>query len=406
MLNTIDKYILRQVARPLLACLGIVLLVLLAERLVRLLDFTLGKKTSFTVVFELLAYLVPHYLGSAIPAALFLGLLFAFNQLSKNHEIDGMMAAGIGLHRLLRPVFLIAVSFSVASLAIFGWLQPHMRYAYRSAVFDIRSIDAFYLAEEGVFMQAGSRTFIIDKLNRDENTFERIFVFDYAGPNGAETLTASGGRLVVVPGQTRPVLQLDNGQRIIVDRWPTFKQQGEVVSGSVAKFESTSIPLGKIAKDIFRTRGIDERELTLPELFNLMDTPPPQSDVATMRAELHRRVINILAMLVLPMLAIPFAIGRARSPRAYRMAFALALLFGFHEIIEQGALAAKLGTLSPWVSMWLPMGAMAIFAAWRFWQASFRIGGETFDKWVQPFSEGLNRLAANLIGKLGGGTAK
>ena len=44
---------------------------LLAERLVRLLDTTLGKKNSFGVVFELLAYLVPHYLGTAIPAAFF-----------------------------------------------------------------------------------------------------------------------------------------------------------------------------------------------------------------------------------------------------------------------------------------------------------------------------------------------
>ena len=59
--------------------MAIGLLVLLAERMVRLLDATLGKKNSFAVVFELLAYLVPHYLGLAVPAALFLGLLFGFN---------------------------------------------------------------------------------------------------------------------------------------------------------------------------------------------------------------------------------------------------------------------------------------------------------------------------------------
>ena len=96
MLTIIDRYVLRQVAKPLATAMAIGLLMLLAERLVRLLDTTLGKKNSFGVVFELLAYLVPHYLGTAIPAALFLGLLFGFNKLSKDSEIDAMMATGNG----------------------------------------------------------------------------------------------------------------------------------------------------------------------------------------------------------------------------------------------------------------------------------------------------------------------
>ena len=64
MLTIIDRYVLRQVAKPLATAMAIGLLMLLAERLVRLLDTTLGKKNSFAVVFELLAYLVPHYLGT------------------------------------------------------------------------------------------------------------------------------------------------------------------------------------------------------------------------------------------------------------------------------------------------------------------------------------------------------
>ncbi len=77
MLRIVDRHVLRQVSLPLAGTLVIGLLMLLADRMVRLLDTTLGKKNSFSVVFEMLAYLVPHYLGTAIPAALFLGLLLA-----------------------------------------------------------------------------------------------------------------------------------------------------------------------------------------------------------------------------------------------------------------------------------------------------------------------------------------
>ena len=71
--------------------------------------------------------------------------------------------------RMARPVILMGVLISVISIIIMGWVQPYARYAYRSVVFDIQNVEIFYLAEEGVFMQAGDRTFIIDKLNRATN---------------------------------------------------------------------------------------------------------------------------------------------------------------------------------------------------------------------------------------------
>jgi lipopolysaccharide export system permease protein len=400
-LTIIDRYVLRQISAPLLASLGIGLLVLLAERLVRLLDVTLGKKNSFGVVFELLAYLVPHYLGTAIPAALFLGLLFGFNKLSKNHELDGMSAAGIGLHRLLRPALMLALLFSVLSLAMFGWVQPLTRYAYRSVLFDVKNVDAFYLAEEGVFMQAGSRTFILDKLDRQTNSFQHIFVFDYKGPSGAETMTASSGALITVPGQPRPVLRLDSGHRLLLERWPTLSNNGVPIAASVSTFKQTDTPLGKVSKDLFRPRGDDEREMTLPEIYARMDNPPESTTTTAMRTEFHRRIINVLAMLILPILAIPFAVGRARSPRAYRMAIALVLLVAFNEIIEQGAVMAKLGHASPWIAMWLPMALLGGFAIWRFHAASFRIAGEGLDTLFMPMTDAISRVVTKLRTRMG-----
>ena len=386
---------------PLAASLAIGLLMLLAERLVRLLDVTLGKKNSLGVVFELLAYLVPHYLGTAVPAALFLGLLFGFNKLSKNHEIDAMTASGVGLHRLLRPALMLALLFSLASLAIFGWLQPMTRYAYRSVLFDVKNVDAFYLAEEGVFMQAGTRTFILDKLDRSSNSFEHIFIFDYNGPNGAETLTASSGVLVPVEGQTRPVLHLKTGHRLLLERWPTLAIAGPIVPASIAEFATTDTPLGRVSKDLFRPRGDDEREMTLTEIYSSLEKPPAGTTKSAMSAELHRRIINIIAMLVLPFLAIPFAIGRARSPRAYRMAIALVLLVAFHEIIEQGAVVTKVSGVSPWLTLWLPMALFASFAFWRFYVASFSIIGEGLDRWLGPLNDRIEMFTSKVKRRLG-----
>ena len=401
MLTIIDRYILRQVAKPLVTAMVIGLLMLLAERLVRLLDTTLGKKNSFGVVFELLAYLVPHYLGTAIPAALFLGLLFGFNKLSKDSEIDAIMATGTGLHRLARPVILLSMVLAGLSLFIVGWLQPQTRYAYRSVLFDVKNIEVFYLAEEGVFMQAGTRTFILDKLNRSNNTFDHVFLFDYKGPGGSETLTATSGVLIPVEGQRRPVLRLDNGHRLKLDRWPTLDDNTAIPSASIAEFATSDTPLGKVSDSIFRPRGEDERELTLPELYAQLDAPPKGSTHNSMLAELHLRIVSVITFFMLPLLAVPFAIGRQRSQRGYRFGLALVIVIAFHEIIEQGAVATKVSGLSPWLSMWLAFILITLFAMWRFYTTCFTLRPDRLGGAVDSFGAGVTRLWRPLARRFG-----
>jgi len=403
MIRIVDTYVLRQVIKPLAGAMAIGLLVLLAERMVRLLDTILGKKNSFAVVFELLAYLVPHYLGLAVPVALFLGLLFGFSKLSKDSELDAFMASGVGVGRLTRPVVMLALALTAISIFIIGWAQPHTRYAYRSVLFDVRNIDVFYLAEEGVFMQAGTRTFIIDKLERSTNAFDRIFLFDYRGPAGSETVTATHGKLIEVPGERRPVLRLEDGHRLKLDRWPFGAANSDPPTAVVSNFAEAETPLGKVTDAVFRGRGDDERELTIIELWQQLDTPPRRSNKDQMRAEFHKRLIDMLTLLVLPFLAVPFAIGRGRGQRAYRFGLALVILIVVHEIIEQGAVATRTSGTSPYLTMWLPFGLISAFAAWRFWLAAFVLRADRLDNIIDRLSVTANAFWARLIRRFGFG---
>jgi lipopolysaccharide export system permease protein len=394
-IRIIDRYILRTVMVPLLASFSIGLLMLLAERLVRLLDSTLGKQDSIGLVFKMLAYLVPHYLGTAIPAALFLGLLFGFGNLSKNHELDAMLASGFGLHRLARSTVLLATLFAVASFLVFGWAQPYTRYAYRSVLNEIESVDAFYLAEESVFMQAGTRTFILDKLNRSDNTFSRVFVFDKDDQGGTDTMTAFDGRLIAVPGEVRPVLRLNNGTRLVTE----LSTVGATVDRTLehSTFAQIDTPLGKEGRGLFRPRGADERELTLAELaFGHKQTGSKVSATAT-RAELHHRLVSMTVLLLLPFIALPFATGKVRAFRNYRIGIALVLIVAFHEVIENGAVAAKSGTVSPYLALWLPVVCLALFSLWRFYQTAFSVPGNRTDQVFAAISAVFSRMFSRFV---------
>ncbi len=399
MLRLVDKLVLRQVSMPLAAALVIGMLMLLADRMVRLLDVTLGKKSSFTVVFEMLAYLAPHYLGTALPAALFLGLLLGFGRMSANSETDALMATGVGLNRMARPVIVLGLLMSVLSLLIMGWVQPHARYAYRSVVFDIQNIDVFYLAEEGVFMQAGNSTFILDKLNRGDNTFERAFIYHDKGPQGSDTVTAAEGALIEQPNGQRPTLHLKNGHRIVFGADAASADPS--LTGETTEFVESDTPLGRISKDLFRPRGLDERELTLPELFLALKTPPPKATRDEVASELSERLVTAASILILPYLAIPFAVGSRRSARGFRTGTALVLIVIYNEIIQQGASASNRGVAPPLLTMWLPFLLLAAFAAWRYTRTCFTLRNDPVSAAIDRVGEYAGGLRASLTRRLG-----
>ena len=400
-LSTGSAYVVRQIIKPLLAALAIGLLVLLAERMVRLLDVTLGKKNSFTIVFEMLAYLVPHYLGLALPAAFFLGLLFGFNKLSKASEIDAFMASGVGLHQLTRPVIGLALVFTLIGVLIFGYVQPHARYAYRALIHTVKNVEIFYLAEEGVFMQAGKRTFILDKLSRRDNRFERIFLFEDKGEKGSETISSSAGALVEIEGERRPVLRLENVHQLQVNGWPSTDRETALPKSRVAEFKSVDTPLGKVRAVFFRLRGNDERELTLGELYVRQNAPPKGATLQDMKAELHRRIISIFTIPILPILAIPFAMGRRRGQRAYRFAVALILLIAYNEILEQGALSVRVQDASPYVAMWLPWLALVAFAGWRYYRTCFTLRPDGLEPIFDRVTEALRWCMRRVLSAAG-----
>src|SRR3546814_1662793 len=68
-----------------------------------------------TLLLQMLAFLVPHYMALALPAAFFLGVLLAFSRLHQNRELDALGSAGIGLRRLLSPVLLLALVLTAPS---------------------------------------------------------------------------------------------------------------------------------------------------------------------------------------------------------------------------------------------------------------------------------------------------
>ncbi len=99
----IDRYLLRLLFWPLVGCLGVTVVALLLERILRLLDALSQSSARFGYVAQLAANLVPHYLGLALPVAFFVALFIVISKLSDGSEIDALLASGQSLERIALP---------------------------------------------------------------------------------------------------------------------------------------------------------------------------------------------------------------------------------------------------------------------------------------------------------------
>lgn len=370
-----SRYILSQTFKPLLIAILIALLILLTERMVRLLELTLGAKSSMGLLFEMLSYLVPHYLGTAIPIAFFLGIIIAFNKMSLDSEIDALFAAGAGLHQQVRPVMALSLLILVITALLFGYLQPHGRYAFRSLVYQLRNIDLYYLMEEGVFTEIGKHTLMLETLDRNSRYFKQVFIFEDRGKKGMMVVTAQEGTITASEEGQQAILKLKYGRQFQLDSpglnagstWTSDK------SANFADFEEVSTPIGSAGSRLFRSRGQDERELTLIELWENLDTPPEDTTRERMTAELHMRLIRIISLPLLPLLAVPFALSRRRSDRFYRIALGLVILIIYNEIVKLGETSVDRGNTTVLIGLWMPFMVFASFCIWCFLRSAFSI---------------------------------
>lgn len=349
----------------------VALLALLAERALRVIDLVVGWQGSLLVIVEMLGYLIPHYLGLALPIAFFLGIMLVFGRLSKEGEIDAMMAAGAGMPRLIRPLILAALFLTLIEALLVSYLQPFSRYGYRAAIHTVTSVSFQRLLQPGIFTTLGQTTYIVSDLSDDRSQIEQIFLYSKRDDGSSVVVTAETG-MIEPPAETQPlILKLRNG---VNQALPAASADGGALGQALTlRFGEFETDLAGSEPKPFRPRGDDEREYTLVELAGYLGAPPEHVRADEISAEFHGRMVRILTIPLLPFLALPLAIERRRSQRSSGLVIGLAILIGYNQIVQFGESMADDGQVSAFVGLWLPYLVFAAIACSIFYRAAFRV---------------------------------
>lgn len=386
MLPAIDRYIARLVFFPMLGTLVLSAMLLVLDKMLRLFDFVATEGGPVSVVWRMLANLIPEYLSLGIPIGLMLGILLAFRRLATSSELDVLKGVGMSFERLLRVPYAFAIALALLNLAIVGFIQPLARYAYEGLQFELRSGALGASIKVGEFTSLGNRmTLRIEESYDDGSSLRGIFVRGENNDGQTVSATASRGQFLATDDPDTIILRLTKG--VLIHESPKFAVP------RVLTFDNHDLPIPLPKIDVFRTRGGGDRELTIPELMVVgQDSRTPPATRLALRANFHFRIVEVLSMFLIPLIAIALAIPPKRSTSSLGVFLSIVLLVTQHKINQYAEDLGARGTVDPIIALWVPFLLFAMLAVWMYYTVAHVPGG-------QPIGA-LERVAAKVGGHI------
>ncbi len=345
-------------------------MLLVLEKMLRLFDFVATEGGPVSVVWRMLANLIPEYLSLGIPIGLMLGILLAFRRLATSSELDVLRGVGMSFGRLMRVPYAFAFALALLNLAIVGFIQPYARYAYEGLRFELRSGALGASIKVGEFTKLGSRmTLRIEQSYNEGRNLRGIFVRGENKDGQSVSATAAEGQFLATDDPDTIILRLTRG--VLIHESPKFAVP------RVLTFDSHDLPIPLPKIEAFRTRGGADRELTIPELLVVgHDEAEPLATRLESRANFHFRIVEVVSMFFIPLIAIALAIPPKRSTSSLGVFLSIVLLVTQHKINEYAEALGARGAVDPLLALWIPLLLFGALAVWMYYTVAHVPGGQ------------------------------
>lgn len=379
--TAIDRYIFRLTLVPMLSVFVIAASLLLLDKMLRLFDFVAVEGGPVTIVFKMLANLIPEYASLAIPLGMLLGILLAFRKLATSSELDVMRAVGMSYTRLLRVPYMITLVLAALNLLIVGYLSPLSRYYYEQTEFQLRS------GALGASIKVGEFTTLKDKMalrveeSRDGGR-ELVGIFARIADDKGQVLSISareGQFLASAENRDTIILRLVDG---------SILQENKTAPTRVLSFSQHDLPIDLPKIEAFRARGGKEREYILPELLKIGWSDQVDDNIRNpIQASFNYRLVEVVMMGLLPLLAVALAIPPKRSSSALGVFLSIVMVVAYHKVNQYGEDVAALGIIDPVIALWGPFALFAALILWMYYRVAYVPGGQAIGALESVFAK-------------------
>lgn len=342
--SIIDRLLFREVIKTLLVIVAVLLLLMLANTLVRF----LGQAAIGVISNELMLVLVGLNMlkltGFIIPPAFFFSILWVMGRMYRDSEMIALSAGGVGMQRLYRPFIITAIPVAMLVSWLVLFVFPDAKAYAEQLQFEHKTNIRLTGIKAGAFNEFNKGQIVIyaGSTNEKKAALGDVFVQHIQhGKKGVVVAESAHIEANLVTGERFVVLE--NGRRYQGEPGRT-----EYSLGSFTRY-------GLRMPDMQTNNG--RRSMGATSTLDLWQSGNPKA-----RAELQYRMSVPLAVFALMLVSVPLAKSLPRQGIYGRLGIAVIIYAVYVNLQKVAAKWMAVGATPDWLGTWWLSLSMVLIA--------------------------------------------
>ena len=346
MFNIVTAYLTREIFKTSGATILVLYVILVSNALGRVLADIADGDILQRALWPVLLGQSINLLSLLIPIGFFLGIVFAFGRMYKDHEIVVLQACGVGYRQFYKPVLVILLPLFGFSAYSSLWLNAQVQSYAQAAVDEAATLNEFQQIKPRNFNQtsSGDVVFYMESISEDRQELRDIII-GQKNPEVTVLETAAVGRqqvdensgdlfLVVGPGERYEGTAGQKDFRVI-----QYQQHGILLRNQ------SRAPKVKLRSE----------QMTPLQLW--------ASNRLEDRIELHWRIAIPVILVVLALLAVPLAYIAPRQGRFGKIGYALLVYIAYLNLVVLTRAQLEAEAMPLWLNFWWVHGLFLVLTA-------------------------------------------
>lgn len=357
----VERYVVASTLPYFLMALSLLTTVLLAQQSARFGELLGSAGAPLALAGRVALGLLPNVLIFTLPMSVLIGTATGFSRMGGDSELIAMQSAGLGRSKIVLPMVLMGLVFSVLTFGVgFVWAPE--------AAFDLRQTAlsaAIYRLESPVEPRSfnteipGKVIYVRDG-NAERGEWGRVFIHWREKDGSARLITSRAGRIDSSGEQAELVLTDAVVTHIASDN----AKGGNEREGAIAEITSERSTQLRIREDKINTgraelfrrmrgRGLELDELGWRELSARARSATDPTDQRGAQTALHKRLSLCVAPLLFALCGAGLGVRARRGGRGLGVMLSLSLMISYYLLALAGESLARGGLLPPILGAWL-----------------------------------------------------
>tara|TARA_R110000787_G_scaffold93372_3_gene195628 strand:- start:37 stop:1161 length:1125 start_codon:yes stop_codon:yes gene_type:complete len=337
----IFRYLLKEVAKTQLAVFLVIMTIFISNKFVRVLDDASEGGIPGHLVMTFIGLKIPDLAGMILPLSFFLGVLLAYGRIYAENEMTVLHACGVSEWYVVRVTLILGFVTAIITGIFTLYLSP-MAAEYEVQVKDQLAADSGLSSLiAGRFQTTGNKKAVIfiHEKNRDDNTFEKVFVAQLPDQNTPNASVIDSSLVYAATGQ---VIEEETGlQRLILSAGTRYQNDIKNKEFRQVAFDKYYIQIQdqKVAQK--------RRKLSAIPTAELYQEQTPETS-----AESQWRIAFPLACIIMTLVAVPLSVVNPRQGKFGKMLPALLLFLSYFLLLTAVRSGIEKTSVPQYVGLW------------------------------------------------------